>query len=137
MSSASIASAIWRTDVSGVPHPGRSIFAFPYLGVAFPILLLSTRTPQFPSALRVGVDGRRTVTCGAASCLASSRGLSASCASHVPFRRAIERRALWLAEDAARELPNLPLEDALQLVPLYAEHESPKYEKAALRWLGA
>ena len=26
---------------------------------------------------------------------------------------AIERRALWLAEDAARELPNLPLEDAL------------------------
>ena len=30
----------------------------------------------------------------------------------VRFRRAIERRALWLAEDAARELPNLPLEDA-------------------------
>jgi len=51
------------------------------------------------------------------------------------FRRAIERRALWLAEDAARELPNLPLEDALQLVHLYAERGSPKYEKAALRWL--
>jgi hypothetical protein len=40
-----------------------------------------------------------------------------------------------MAEDAARELPNLPLEDALQLVRLYAEKESPKYEKAALRWL--
>jgi hypothetical protein len=40
-----------------------------------------------------------------------------------------------MAEDAARELPNLPLEDALQLVKLYAERESPKYEKAALRWL--
>ena len=40
-----------------------------------------------------------------------------------------------MAEDAARELPNLPLEDALQLVRLYAEQESPKYEKAALRWL--
>ena len=52
------------------------------------------------------------------------------------FRRAIERRALWLAEDAARELPNLPLEDALQLVHLYADRGSPKYEKAALRWLG-
>jgi hypothetical protein len=38
--------------------------------------------------------------------------------AHVRFRRAIERRALWLAEDAARELPNLPLEDALQLVHL-------------------
>jgi hypothetical protein len=49
--------------------------------------------------------------------------------------RAIERRALWMAEDAAHELPNLPLEDALLLVRLYAENESPKYEKAALRWL--
>jgi hypothetical protein len=56
-------------------------------------------------------------------------------ASHVRFRRAIERRALWLAEDAARELPNLPLEDLLPLVHLYAERGSPKYERAALRWL--
>jgi hypothetical protein len=40
-----------------------------------------------------------------------------------------------VAEDAARELPNLPVEDALQLVHLYAERGSPKYERAALRWL--
>ncbi len=40
-----------------------------------------------------------------------------------------------MAEDAARELPKLPLEDALQLVHLYAERGSPKYERAALRWL--
>jgi hypothetical protein len=40
-----------------------------------------------------------------------------------------------MAEDAARELPSLPLEDALQLVKLYAERGSPKFEKAALRWL--
>jgi hypothetical protein len=55
----------------------------------------------------------------------------------VRFRRAIESRAPWLAEDAARELPNLPLEDAhaLQLVHLYAERGSPKYEKAAMRRL--
>ena len=39
------------------------------------------------------------------------------------------------AEDAARELPNLPLEDALQLVDLYAERGSPKYGRAAMRWL--
>ena len=38
---------------------------------------------------------------------------------------------MWTAEDAARELPNLPLEDLLQLVHLYAERGSPKYEKAA------
>ena len=55
--------------------------------------------------------------------------------AHVRFRRAIERRALWMAEDAAREVPNLSLEDALQLVHLYAERGSPKYEKAARRWL--
>jgi hypothetical protein len=55
--------------------------------------------------------------------------------AHVRFRRAIERRALWMAEDAARELPNLPLEDALQLVRLYAERGSPKFQPAARRWL--
>jgi hypothetical protein len=55
--------------------------------------------------------------------------------AHVRFRRAIERRALWLAEDAARELPNLSLEDAYQLVHLYAERGSPKYERAAMRWI--
>ena len=55
--------------------------------------------------------------------------------AHARFRRAIERRALWMAEDAARELPKLSLEDALQLVHLYAERGSPKFEKAAMRWL--
>ena len=55
--------------------------------------------------------------------------------AHARFRRALERRALWMAEDAARELPNLPLEDALGLVRLYGERGSPKYEKAAMRWL--
>jgi hypothetical protein len=55
--------------------------------------------------------------------------------AHVRFRQAIERRALWLAEDAARELPKLSLQDALQLVHLYAERGSPKYERAAMRWL--
>ncbi len=55
--------------------------------------------------------------------------------AYVRFRRAIERRALWPAEDAARELPNLSLQDALQLVHLYAERGSPKYENAAMRWL--
>ena len=61
--------------------------------------------------------------------------LTAQPHARVRFQQAIERRALWLAEDAARELPNLPLEDLLQLVLLYAERGSPKYERAALRWL--
>ena len=61
--------------------------------------------------------------------------MTAEAHAHVRFRRAIERRALWAAEDAARELPNLPLEDALQLVHLYAARGSPKFERAAMRWL--
>jgi hypothetical protein len=59
--------------------------------------------------------------------------VTAEARAHVRFRRAIERRALWAAEDAAREMPNLPLEDAVQLVHLYAERGSPKYERAATR----
>lgn len=61
--------------------------------------------------------------------------MTAEAHAQIRFRRAIERRALWAAEDAARELRNLPLEDALRLVHLYAERGSPKYERAAMRWL--
>ena len=41
------------------------------------------------------------------------------------LRRALETRALWAVEDAAREMPNLSLQDGLQLVHLYAERGSP------------
>ena len=61
--------------------------------------------------------------------------MTADAHAHARVRRAIERRALWLAEDAARELPNLSLPEALQLVHLYAERGSPKFEPAARRWL--
>ncbi len=40
-----------------------------------------------------------------------------------------------MAEDAARELSTLSLEDALQLVHLYFEQSSLKAEPAARRWL--
>jgi hypothetical protein len=55
--------------------------------------------------------------------------------TYARFRRALDRRNLAAAEDAARDLPHLSLDDALQLVRLYAERGSPKYERAALRWL--
>jgi hypothetical protein len=51
------------------------------------------------------------------------------------FQRALEHRALWAAEDAAREMPQLSLRDALRLVHLYADRGSPKFEAAARRWL--
>jgi len=55
--------------------------------------------------------------------------------AYARFNRAIERRNLAAAEDAARDIPVLALDDALRLVHLYRERGSPKYEKAALRWL--
>jgi hypothetical protein len=61
--------------------------------------------------------------------------VTAEANARVRFRRAIERRALWMAEDAAREMSELALDDALQLVHLYAERGSPKFERAAMRWL--
>ena len=40
-----------------------------------------------------------------------------------------------MAEDAARELPNLPLEDALQLVHLYAERGIAEVRESGDAWL--
>jgi hypothetical protein len=54
---------------------------------------------------------------------------------HAEFKRALGRGKLWVAEAVARDLPQVSLEDALRLVRLYGEKESPKYERAALRWL--
>jgi hypothetical protein len=51
------------------------------------------------------------------------------------FKRAVERGNLVMAEATARELGHLTLDEALQLVFLYAEKEPIKYERAALRWL--
>jgi hypothetical protein len=39
------------------------------------------------------------------------------------------------AEAAARQLGQLPLDQALKLLFLYAEKEPIKFEQAALRWL--
>jgi hypothetical protein len=52
------------------------------------------------------------------------------------FRRAIERRHIFGAEIAAKEMAYVSLRDALGLLALYAAEGSPKYGKAATRWLG-
>jgi hypothetical protein len=49
------------------------------------------------------------------------------------FRRAIERGNVLVAEATAREF-GLSLDEALQLVLLYAAYELAKLERAALRW---
>jgi predicted small metal-binding protein len=54
---------------------------------------------------------------------------------HGRFQRAIERRLVFRAEIAARELGFLSLQNALALVVLYAQEDSPKFEPAAVTWL--
>jgi hypothetical protein len=54
---------------------------------------------------------------------------------YAEFQRALKNGNVWVAEAVARELPRVSLEDALKLVHLYAEKESPKFERAAMRWL--
>jgi hypothetical protein len=49
------------------------------------------------------------------------------------FKRAIERGNVLVAEATAREI-GLSLEEARQLVLLYAAYEPAKVERAALRW---
>jgi hypothetical protein len=52
------------------------------------------------------------------------------------FKRAIEGRWVFHAEVAARQMGQLTLAEALDLVVLYAEVEPAKFERAATRWLG-
>jgi hypothetical protein len=63
------------------------------------------------------------------------RSMTSQGTAHGRFSRAIANRNVRNAEDAAYELGTLALEDALALVYLYADAGSPKYERAALRWL--
>jgi hypothetical protein len=55
--------------------------------------------------------------------------------AHGRFQRAIRRRHLRAAEMAAKEMGQLSLIDALTLVACYARTGSPKFDKAAVRWL--
>jgi hypothetical protein len=59
--------------------------------------------------------------------------LTAQGSPRVVFKRAIQHGNVLIAETTARELA-LTLEEALQLVLLYAAYEPAKLERAALRW---
>jgi hypothetical protein len=55
--------------------------------------------------------------------------------AHGRFQRAIQRRQLFAAEMAPRELDGLSLTDALNLTLLIREPDRRRYERAAVRWL--
>lgn len=50
------------------------------------------------------------------------------------FRRALDRRQTTAALSAAAELPHVGLADALELVLLLRDTDSPRFERAALRF---
>ena len=51
----------------------------------------------------------------------------------IRFRQAIDAKSIPLAELTAREMRHLTLEDALELVILYAEKGDSKFEPAGCR----
>ena len=55
--------------------------------------------------------------------------------SYARFRRALALRDLDLIRHAAAELPRVGLKDAAAILPLLAEAEPGRYERAACRWL--
>jgi hypothetical protein len=56
--------------------------------------------------------------------------------AHGRFERFLRQGNVEMAEQAARELGQLSLRDALSLVSLYARMGSPKFEPAAVKWVG-
>ena len=61
--------------------------------------------------------------------------MTAQATAQTRFQRAIHQGDVQAAETAARELPGLPLYDALALCELFAKRDPARYERAALRWL--
>ncbi|HYP47539.1 MAG TPA: hypothetical protein VEQ61_02775 [Thermoleophilaceae bacterium] len=56
--------------------------------------------------------------------------------SYANFRRALASRDLTLVRAAAAELPQVSLDDALEVCLLLRGAEPASYERATVRWLG-
>jgi hypothetical protein len=52
------------------------------------------------------------------------------------FRRALVTKNLAIIQAAAVELPGLGLDDALEILWLMAHKRDPRFERAAVRWVG-
>lgn len=62
--------------------------------------------------------------------------MSSDGSAYVRFRRAIETGNRQLVIAAARELPQIALDDALRICLVLRDGEAERYERAAVRWLG-
>ena len=56
--------------------------------------------------------------------------------AYTRFRRALETGNEHLVIAAAKELPRVALDDALQICLVLRDRDPERYERAAVRWLG-
>jgi hypothetical protein len=61
--------------------------------------------------------------------------MSSQGSAYARFRRAVDSGNLFSIRAAAADLPEVQLHDALAILPVIAEKERGKYERAACRWL--
>jgi hypothetical protein len=62
--------------------------------------------------------------------------VSAAASPYALLKRALERGSLFQAEQAARECKHVRLDDSLALLCLYANEGHPRFDAAAVRWVG-
>lgn len=62
--------------------------------------------------------------------------MSSSGSAYARFRRALQTGNLTLIRAAAAELPQVRLDDALEVCVLLRDREPERYEAAAVRWIG-
>jgi hypothetical protein len=55
---------------------------------------------------------------------------------HARLRRALVTQNLAIIQAAAAELPRIGLDDALEILWLMAHKRDPRFERAAVRWIG-
>jgi hypothetical protein len=61
--------------------------------------------------------------------------VTSSGASYHHFRRALQTQDLVLIRAAAAQLPQVRLDDALEVCVLLRDREPERYERAAVRWI--
>jgi hypothetical protein len=83
-------------------------------------------TPSGPNGLVLRSKGRPAPEGGSITSQGRSYGI---------FQKAIQRRNVVAALAAARELPELSLEDALELTLLVARKDPRRHPRVAARWL--
>src|SRR3954466_14660769 len=56
--------------------------------------------------------------------------------NYIDFQRALKAKNLMLIESAARDLPQLSLDDSLTILVIMAEQNDGRFHRAAAKWAG-